>query len=103
MKSDVKVTVYKGNKLINEIEGKKAKGINKVVWDMTLRRERTEKGKKEARERMERYRAFGFRRPIDINYAHDPAPLGEYKIVLKVGDQEFTKNASVLQDHWYDK
>ena len=38
-----------------------------------------------------------------INYAYDPVPLGEYKIVLKVGDQEFTKNASVLQDRWYDK
>ena len=52
---------------------------------------------------MERFRAFGFRRPMDINYAYDPVPLGEYKIVLKVGDQEFTKNASVHQDHWYDK
>ncbi len=52
---------------------------------------------------MERFRAFGFRRPMDINYAYDPVPLGEYKIVLKVGDQKFTKNASVLQDHWYDK
>ena len=52
---------------------------------------------------MERFRAFGFRRPMDVNYAYDPVPLGEYKIVLKVGDREFTKNASVLQDHWYDK
>ncbi len=40
---------------------------------------------------------------MDINYAYDPMPLGEYKIVFKVGDHEFTKNASILQDHWYDK
>jgi len=104
VEGDVKVAVYKGNKLVNEIEGKKEKGINKVLWDMTQRRERTEEEKKRARERMERFRAFGgSRRRMDINYAYDPAPLGEYKIVLKVGDQEFTKNASILQDHWYDK
>ncbi len=58
---------------------------------------------KRVRQRMERFRAFGFRRPMDINYAYDPGPLGQYKVVLKVGDHEFTKNASILQDHWYDK
>ncbi len=103
VKGEVEATIYKGDKFINVVKGKGNAGINKVVWDMTQRRERTEEGKKEARERMERFRAFGFRRPIDINYAHDPVPLGEYKIVLKVGDREFRKNASVLQDHWYDK
>ena len=40
---------------------------------------------------------------MDINYAYDPVPLGEYQIVLKVSDRKFTKNALVLQDHWYDK
>jgi hypothetical protein len=103
VKSDVEVTIYKGDKFINIVKGKGNAGINKVLWDMTQRRERTEEEKKEVRERMERFRAFGFRRPMDINYAHDPVPLGEYKIVLKVGDREFTKNASILQDHWYDK
>ncbi len=103
VKSEVEVTIYKGDKFINVMKGKGAAGINKVVWDMTQRRKRTEEEKKRVRERMERFRAFGFRRPMDVNYAYDPVPLGEYKIVLKVGDREFTKNASVLQDHWYDK
>jgi photosystem II stability/assembly factor-like uncharacterized protein len=102
IKNDVKVAVYKGNKLINEIEGAKAKGINKVLWDMTVRRERTEEEKKRM-QRMSRFRRAGSRGRMDINYAYDPAPLGEYKIVLKVGDLEFTKNASILKDHWYDK
>lgn len=103
VKGDVEVTIYKGDKFINVMKGKGAAGINKVVWDMTIRRKRTEEEKKKVRERRRRFRASGFRRPIDINYAHDPVPLGEYKIVLKVGDRKFTKNASVLQDHWYDK
>lgn len=103
VKGEVEVTIYRGDKFINVVKGKGTAGINKVLWDMTQRRERTEEEKKRARERMERFRAFGSRRPMDVNYAYDPAPLGEYKIVLKVGDQEFTKNASILQDHWYDK
>ena len=103
VKGEVEATIYKGDKFINVMKGKGAAGINKVVWDMTIRRKRTEEEKKEVRQRRRRFRAFGSRRPMDINYAYDPAPLGENKIVLKVGDQEFTKNASILQDHWYDK
>jgi hypothetical protein len=75
----------------------------KCSGPVNQRRERTEEEKKRVRQRMQRFRAVGIRRPMDINYAYDPVPLGEYKIVLKVGDQEFTKNTSVLQDHWYDK
>jgi photosystem II stability/assembly factor-like uncharacterized protein len=101
VKDDVKVAVYKGNKLINEMKGDKTKGISQVLWDMTIRRERTEEEKKRM-QKMSRFRRAGSRR-MDINFAYDPAPLGEYKIVLKVDDQEFTKKASILQDHWYDK
>ena len=104
VEDDVKVAVYKGNMLINERKGSGAAGINKVVWNMMKRRERTEEEKKRMQERMQRYRAFGFRGRIgDINYISSPAQLGEYKFVLTIGDQKFTKKASILQDHWYDK
>jgi photosystem II stability/assembly factor-like uncharacterized protein len=97
----VKVAVYKGNMLINEISGSSNAGINKVLWNMTVRRERTAEEKERIREQMERARKVGYRMRMDPNYASSPAPLGEYKIVLKVGDQEFTQYASILKDHWY--
>ena len=102
--SDVKVTVYKGNLLINEIKGKGEAGINSVIWDLTKRRERTEKEKKEAQEQIKRARERGGRGgAIDINYAYSPANYGEYRLVLSVGGQEFVKYASILEDLWYDK
>jgi len=103
VKDNVKVSVYKGDMVINEIEGSKEAGINKVVWDMTKRRERTEEEKKRMREQRRRFAAFGYQGRFDINYEYIPAPLGEYKIVFSIGDQMFTKRASILKDHWYDK
>ncbi len=102
-KEDVKIKIYKGTMLINEIKGKKDSGMNRVIWDMTQRRERTEEEKKRIKERMERFAAYGYPMREDPDYAYDPAPWGEYRIALSVGDQESTKYASILQDHWYDK
>ncbi len=99
---DVKVTIYKGSKVVNEIKGKNKTGINRVLWNMTERRKRTEKEKETIRERMKRYASYGYRMQMDINYAHIPAQSGEYKIVLSAGGQEFVKYASILRDHWYD-
>ncbi len=98
VKDEVKVTVYKGNVVINEIKGSGAAGINRVIWNMTKRRERTEQEKKAMQERMQRFREFGYRGEMDINYAYSPAPLGEYKFVLTVGAQQFVKYASILDD-----
>ena len=99
---DVKVTIYKGSKVVNEIKGKNKAGINRVLWNMTERRKRTEKEKETIRERIKRYASYGYRMQMDINYAHIPAQFGEYKIVLSAGGQEFVKYASILRDYWYD-
>ncbi len=103
VEGDVKVTVYKGNVEINEIEGSTSPGIHKVVWNMTKRRKRTEQEVKRMRQMMERYRAYGFRFPGDINYAEEPVLEGEYKFVLTVGNKKFVKTASILQDLWFDE
>lgn len=103
VEGDVKVSVYRGNMLINEIEGKNEPGINKVLWDMTKRRKRTEEEKKQMQTRMRRFRSMGFRRRMDPNFEYSPAPLGEYRIVLTVGGRQFAKHASILKDHWFDK
>lgn len=104
-KDDVKITVYTGNMVINELKGKNEAGMNNLVWDMTQRRKRTEAEKKAMQERMRQFAGMGFRggRGMDPDYEYTPAPFGEYKIVLTVGSQEFAKHTSILKDHWYDE
>ena len=98
---DIKISIYQGNLLINEINGKKEAGVNKVLWNMTKRRERSEEEKKMAREQMERMRRAGFRRGrMDPNYVSGPASEGEYKIVLSIGDKKITKTGIILKDVW---
>jgi photosystem II stability/assembly factor-like uncharacterized protein len=100
---DVKVKIYKGNMLVNEIKGGKNTGINRVIWNMTQQKERTEEEKKRIKERMERFASYGFPMREDPEFAYSPAPYGEYRIVLSIADQAFTKYASILQDYWYDR
>lgn len=100
---DIKLTVYKGNVVINEIKGPNESGINRALWNMTVRRQRTEEEKKTAQEQLRRAAEFGFRPDLDINYEYTPAPHGEYRIVLTVGTQSYTAYASILEDHWYVK
>jgi photosystem II stability/assembly factor-like uncharacterized protein len=105
---DVKIKIYNGSMLINELEGNSEPGIHKVLWDMDQRRERTEAEKKQAKMMMERMRQYGamarqFMRRFDPNYISSAAPLGEYKIVLTVDGKEFTDYASILQDIWFDR
>jgi hypothetical protein len=89
---DVKVTVYKGNMVINELKGSNAAGMHNVIWDMTKRRAGAAASQR-SQQMMQRMRRFGSRGQM--------MPLGEYRFVLTVGDQTFTKYASILQDHWY--
>jgi len=105
---DVKIKVYNGNMLINEIEGNAEAGLHKALWMMDQRRERTEAEKKQARQMMERMRQYGamasrFMRGMDPNYISSPAPFGNFKIILTVDGKQFIKYASILQDIWYDK
>ena len=39
----------------------------------------------------------------EVDYKHVRVKPGEYKIKLLANGKEFTKNALVLKDHWYDK
>ncbi|MFW6131615.1 MAG: WD40/YVTN/BNR-like repeat-containing protein [Candidatus Aminicenantaceae bacterium] len=102
-KEEVKLTVYKGNVPFNEIKGSKRAGINKILWHMDRRRKRTEEEKKRIKEMIERYAEYGYHMDVDIEYKKVPVQLGKYRLVLSVGDKNFTKNVSVLKDHWFDK
>jgi len=103
VENDVKVAIYQGDMLINEITGKKDAGWNSVLWNMGKRRERSEEEQKRIKEMMARYAEYGYRMRINPRYDYSPAQYGEYRIVLKVGDKSFTKYASILKDHWYNQ
>lgn len=103
VKGDIKIIVYKGTKVISEISGKNEPGIQKIVWDMTSRRKRTEEEKKAAQERMRRFEEFGFGPQRDPNYEYTPAPSGEYRIDLQAGGLELSGLTSIFEDQWYDK
>jgi hypothetical protein len=71
---------------------------------MTKRRKRSEEEKKRITEQMERMRTSGFRRGrMDPNYTSGPAPEGEYKIVLSIGDKKIKKTGIILKDVWTGK
>ena len=101
----VKLTVLKGDKVVNEVTAPNEPGIQSVVWDMTQRRPRTEEEKKAIRERIRQRQSagFDFRSRMDPNYEYTPAPAGDYRFVLQVGGQSLTAYASILEDHWYTR
>jgi photosystem II stability/assembly factor-like uncharacterized protein len=100
---EVKVSIYSGNRLINEYTGPNEPGIQKVVWDMTVRRKRTEEEKKAVEERLRRFSAFGFRGRENPDYDFTPAPWGDYRFVLQAGTQSLEGLASILRDYWYER
>ncbi len=99
---DVKIQVYQGKMLINEISGKTKVGINKVLWGMDKRRKRTEDEKKRIQAMNKRYASYGYRFSQDPEYKSIPALEGEYTFVLKAGREKIVKRGSILKDHWYN-
>jgi photosystem II stability/assembly factor-like uncharacterized protein len=99
----VKMTVFQGDRPVNEITAKNEPGIQSVVWDMTQRRPRTEEEKKalQERARLRQFEASDFRSRTDPNFVYTPAPTGEYRFVFQAGVQTLTAYASILEDHWY--
>ena len=103
VEGEIKLSVYSGSKLINELKASNEPGIQKVVWDMSVRRKRTEEEKKAVEERLRRYAAFGYRGREDPDYEFTPASSGEYRFVLQAGTQALEGCASILRDFWYEK
>ena len=103
---DVKIAVYKGSKLVNEMAGTNSPGLNTVIWDMTMRlRERTEEEKKAAEQQRRRFAdmGFGMMGAQDPNFIVSPAGTGQYKVVLTVGALKMSQTVSILEDDWFDK
>jgi photosystem II stability/assembly factor-like uncharacterized protein len=100
---EVKVQVFKGNFLVNEIKGTAEVGLNSVVWNMNGRRERTPEEKKAMQERLKRLQEMGYqgRGGFDVNYASFPVQPGDYRFVLSVDGKTVATKAAVLEDVWY--
>jgi photosystem II stability/assembly factor-like uncharacterized protein len=83
-KKDVKIVINDGKgKTIKEFLGPKKAGINRINWELNYGR--TEKFRERRKSRY--YRPFGV-----------PVLPGEYKVTLRVEDQEMTKTARVEGD-----
>ena len=101
IKDKVKVSVFKGNKMIDQFNGRGSAGLQKVVWRMRERRLRTEKEKQQLEARLKRWAAFGYKPKIDLNYAYSPASEGQYRVEFQIGKAKFVKTATILKDFWY--
>jgi hypothetical protein len=105
-KDSVKVQIYDGARLIDEMSGANSAGLHQVVWDMTGRRERTAQEKEEYQRMAERMRSFGGGgffgrgRRLDPNYIYTPVSPGDFRVVLVVGGQRMERQTEVLKDVW---
>ena len=98
---DVKIQVYQGKMLIDEIKGENTAGVHKALWTISSRKERSEAQKKMIRERNARMREMGYGRYMqDPDFIRTPVGEGEYSFVLVVGDKKMVQKASVLKDEW---
>jgi hypothetical protein len=107
---DVKVRVYDGSRMISEMDGTKAAGINTVRWNMQARRDRIDGEAVAGGGRGGRGggggggRAGGAGAGGGAAGAGGAAPvmtpvgIGDYRVVLSVGGREYTQAARILAD-----
>jgi photosystem II stability/assembly factor-like uncharacterized protein len=101
-KEPVKVLIYAGTMLVNEIAGKSEVGLNTVRWNLTGRRERTPEEKQAAQELARRAREAGYGGAGgDTGFASFPVRPGEYRVELVVDGKSLTTSAIVLGDPRY--
>jgi photosystem II stability/assembly factor-like uncharacterized protein len=93
-KEGVKVQVFAGNLLLQEITGASNVGLNTVQWNMTGRRERAPEEAKAAQEAARRPRGQGD--PTSF-----PVQPGDYRIVLTVDGKSQSALGTVLKDPRY--
>jgi hypothetical protein len=96
---DVTITVNQGNVAIATLTGSGDAGLHRVNWPMAKMVERTPQQQEQMRTRMAR---FG-QTPDEnqIRYTTTPAGVGEYTVVMSVGDLEFRRTVSILKDDWW--
>ncbi len=104
------VKVYKGSRMVNEMEVDAKTGLNTATWGMDqIVRERNKREISAIERQMERFRSFGFddaqiaARFGNTKYITSAASEGDYTVVFEMNGQTMTKTASILKDHWAGK
>ncbi len=97
---EVKVKIYSGNLLISELKAQGRPGLNKILWNMTARRERTAEEKNQLQQLISRMAEAGLRTPVDLNYVYYPVKEGTYRVVLEVDGKTVSGLARILPDIW---
>jgi photosystem II stability/assembly factor-like uncharacterized protein len=96
---NVKIQVYVGSLLLNEVTATSNVGLNTVYWNMTGRRERTADEKRAAQEEQRRAREMGYGGGMgDTNFASFPVQPGDYRILLTVDGKSQEAVGTVLKD-----
>ena len=89
--SEVTFTVYRGNMAIATVEGPGSAGLHKVAWDMNKTpADQASPGQEGAGARPRRNRP-----------RVQPAPLGEYTVVMSLNGAEMARKVSILKDEWW--
>ncbi|MDT8341164.1 MAG: hypothetical protein RQ751_06600 [Longimicrobiales bacterium] len=96
----VTFTVYQGNVVLAELDGRGEEGLHVVQWAMDRREERSEAQQEAARRRFER---FGQTPDEDqIRFTSTPAAPGTYRVVMRVDGREVAaRTAAILHDEWW--
>lgn len=96
-KSEVGVRVYRGSLLVAEFKDAGKPGLNRVAWDMTVRRALSEEEQKARGEALRSGQVSRAER-FDAQYEYTPAPSGEYRIVLNADGREAACRATIVEE-----
>ncbi len=98
----VKIEIYAGSLLVNEVPATSEIGLNTVYWNLSGRRSRTPDEVKAAQEGARRAREAGYGGAMgDPAFAPFPLPAGVYKIVLTVDGRSWTTTGTIVGDPRY--
>ncbi|MGD2124110.1 MAG: hypothetical protein PVJ76_20335, partial [Gemmatimonadota bacterium] len=87
---DVTFTVYQGNMEIATVTGPSAAGMHMVAWGMNKMPQGQPPAAAQGAARFQGRGARG-----------QPAPIGEYTVVMSVDGQEMSRTVSILKDEWW--
>jgi len=104
--------IYRGSRLVRELEGGTDAGLHTQIWDMQIKRPRTPQEKEELERRSRRGGQMGgrqFQRPGEPREPEDPdniivqAPPDTYRIVMVVNGREYEQTGEIRYDYRFEK
>ena len=108
----IKIKIYQGDRLLNELKAKGDAGLNQVVWGMNKRdRERNDREKQQVQRQIDRMKGFGlsdeqveqYMGRMDMDYITSSVGPGEYTVVFEAGGVKMKRQALIFKDAWFDK